>query len=44
MLCFHVRRGDKLIAEAKYWVDEYWAKEEYNETTQPSITFLSHNT
>mmetsp|Transcript_11866 Transcript_11866/g.17696 ORF Transcript_11866/g.17696 Transcript_11866/m.17696 type:complete len:303 (+) Transcript_11866:3605-4513(+) len=35
-VAFHVRRGDKLIAEAKYWVDEYWAKQGYNETTQPS--------
>ncbi|KAL7500129.1 hypothetical protein ACHAWT_008612 [Skeletonema menzelii] len=35
-VAFHVRRGDKLIAEAKYWVDDYWAKQGYNETTQPS--------
>ena len=35
-VAFHVRRGDKLIAEAKYWVNEYWAKQGYNETTQPS--------
>eukprot|EP00984_Skeletonema_dohrnii_P033885 scaffold31956_cov78-Skeletonema_dohrnii-CCMP3373.AAC.2 len=35
-VAFNVRRGNKLTAEAKYWVDEYWAKQGYNETTQPS--------
>jgi len=35
-VAFNVRRGNELTAEAKYWVDEYWAKQGYNETTQPS--------
>jgi hypothetical protein len=31
----HIRRGDKLLVEAKYWVEEYWKNRGYTSTNMP---------
>ena len=31
----HVRRGDKLLVEAKAWVDQYWEEHQRQNSTQP---------
>jgi hypothetical protein len=31
----HIRRGDKLLVEARYWVEEYWKNRGYPSTNMP---------
>jgi hypothetical protein len=34
----HVRRGDKLLVESKYWVDEYWKRQERQHGNRTATT------
>lgn len=35
-IALHIRRGDKLLEEAKHDVGDYWGKRGYDESTQPT--------
>lgn len=32
----HIRRGDKLLVEAKAWVDQYWGQQKQQNSTKPT--------
>jgi hypothetical protein len=34
----HVRRGDKLLVESKYWVDEYWKRQQRQQGNRSATT------
>jgi len=35
MIGIHIRRGDKLKVESRYWVEEYWRKQGYSKEDMP---------
>lgn len=36
MIGIHIRRGDKLKVESRYWVEEYWRKQGYSTEDMPT--------